>query len=253
MTITHNNALDFPGGNIEVRQRFNLTRTKFIFTLLKRDGTTQNVGGELIDVGMSHRLEDRIEYFFKHLSDHLMTYTLRFGDCVVDFKAYTLLYLTHDLEHILFHQRYFPWDDPKYAKRLNRLFYLYFVNIFVQLESGLERLVVLRDIYAMLKQLKDACKSATLNVQLANEALDEFAAKNSALGLNFNSLVERMRLLLPKVASEENVQGLAEMMQTLLTNADFVIGAIRKIRKYCTIEGHVTATALGRVNIRDIV
>jgi hypothetical protein len=52
---------------------------------------------------------------------------------------------------------------------------------------------------------------------------------------------------------EQDVQGFAEMMQTLLTNADFVLGAIRKIRKYCSKEGQVRATALGRVNVRDIV
>ena len=98
MTVTHNNALDFPAGTDNVRVNFNLTRTKVIFTLLKTDGKRMNVGGELIDVSMTHKNEDGFRHFADNLDKYIATYNLKSGDCNLEFKSYTVLYLTEDLE-----------------------------------------------------------------------------------------------------------------------------------------------------------
>src|SRR5205085_670815 len=45
------------------------------------------------------------------------------------FLGYSLEYLISDLERILFYDIDYPWDDVKYAKRIKRLLYLYFITL----------------------------------------------------------------------------------------------------------------------------
>ena len=54
----------------------------------------------------------------------------------ISISSYTIDYLIYDLEEILFNENMFPWEDKKYYKRLYRLFYMYFVDIFINIEDG---------------------------------------------------------------------------------------------------------------------
>jgi hypothetical protein len=152
MTITHNNTLDFPGAKGDVRIRFNLTRTKVIFTLHEKSGKLRNVGGELIDVSVSHRDDKSVVDFFRHVRQNITEYTLTRDKCVLTFKSYTLKYLIHDLENTLFNQSLYPWHNAKYAKRLNRLYYLYFVDVFIRVQGSDDRLQVLQDFHDLILQ-----------------------------------------------------------------------------------------------------
>src|SRR5690606_38761436 len=123
---------------------FNLTRTKLHFTLQDQDGNQQPVEGELIDVSINHRDDTRLRHFFEHLGSQIVTYTLKHPDTDVTltFKSYSLEYVTSDLEGILFLSFEVPWEDPKYVKRLNRLMYVYFIDIFVKRADTSARLEV---------------------------------------------------------------------------------------------------------------
>lgn len=253
MTITHNNTLDFMGRTSAVRQRFNLTRTKFIFTLLQRDGQTRNVGGELIDVSISHRLDSKIEHFFQHLDQNVVLYHLNYdSECDLTFNAYTIRYLTFDLEDVLFVQKQYPWDDRKYVKRVNRLFYMYFVDIFLKLDSGAEKLRVLQDIDSMILMPLTEIQSDASDAQSLQSALQKFLHKYSAENLNINALVERLSELLGKIGPE-HVAPFKTMIATLRKNVTFLIDTVQNIRQYCASDGKVVTKVLHEANVKNFV
>lgn len=228
MTITHNNTLDFAAQDIRVK--FNLTRTKFIFTLLRASGKTKNVGGELIDVSVPHRDSSTLMHFYDDLQNNIASYTLRYqnGQPPLRFNSYALSYLAHDLEYILFDVAPYPWLDAKYQKRLNRLFYLYFVNLSIALENATEKLQVLRDAREMVfKRLSQP--------EQARRGIARFLVKYKSKPLYIKSLIVELDKLIDRVdADPAQVSELVAMGEVLLQNTDFIMGAIENVRQYCS-------------------
>ena len=253
MTITHNNSLDFPGGSNEIRSKFNLTRTKFIFTLLKSNGKTQNVGGELIDVSIGHRDDTNLRHFFEDVQANITNYRLDFkGMCTLNFNAYSLPYLTFDLEDILFTQRKYPWIDRKYDKRINRLFYMYFVNIFVSLEGAPTKLQVIKDLRNEFFISLTKISSKNFDVKMLLSNISNFNAMHRDKNLLLNNFMDKMEELLNKIPPDQ-IDFLQEMAQILLKNADFIIKTISNIRQYCSIDGSVATRDLYTANVSNFV
>ena len=251
MTITHNNSLDFKAGTENIRIKFNLTRTKFIFTLLKKDGHTMNIGGELIDVSIGHRNDVKISYFWENPNDNVVTYDLSFTiNCRFMFYSYSLLYLIHDLEDILFNQQRVPWGDIKYVKRLNRLFYLYFIDIFIILENGVEKLKIMEDIvdivFIPIKLLvqKDS--------QSWNNSIDRFKKEYEHKELMIINLIDRLKNISLNLTIEDKIPFI-EMMNVLIDNAQIIIDSIINIRNYCSIDGFVEFNDLYEANMKRLI
>ena len=57
----------------------------------------------------------------------------------MSFLSYSLEHIIEDLEKMLYHENIFPWNDGKYAKRVNRLFYLSFIELFRLLNNNESR------------------------------------------------------------------------------------------------------------------
>ena len=131
--VQYNTALQFSDAANFVRH-FNLTRTKINFnaTYVNRGGEeiTRSYGGELIDVSLAHYKSSGVEHFWKHKSDYLRKYTLKYGDEEITFNAYSIAYIVEDLEDVIYKQSDRPWKDKKYKKRVNRTFYFYFLDLF---------------------------------------------------------------------------------------------------------------------------
>ena len=148
MYISLNKTLEFKSGNGGVT-KFALVRTKINFNLVaENEGTskTLNMGGELIDVSIPHRKDKSINDVFNHLDKAISRYTVTNKDKSLEFNSYSLLFLIEDLEKILFHVAEYPWDDNKYVKRLNRLCYLYFLDMFIRERNNLNRKSILQSI-----------------------------------------------------------------------------------------------------------
>jgi len=241
MTITHNDALDFSGGGT-VRIRFNLTRTKFIFTLLKESGQTQNVGGELIDVSIPHRRDSNTQHFFDHIRENVVRYHLRSGDQEFPFNSYSIAYLSNDLENILFNQRDFPWLDKKYKKRINRLMYLYFIDIFIRLENAPEKLQVLRDAREWAFKPMTSAEMAPRSIAKRIGNFSRYEPRNLAIN---TLMVELLKLLKRVEADPSQRENLSELGQSLVQNVDFLVKAISKVRQYCSVRD-------GKVERRDL-
>lgn len=144
--IQYNTALDFGEGYHHAS--FHLVRTKIIFSVLFRNNvgeqTPLRLGGELIDVAIPTRDDSKMSDFFEK-KGAIQAYELRYGDRELQFMGSSLDYLVDDLIYILWEVREYPWDDNKYRKRLNRLFYLSFVQLFIQLEGNRQRAATLKD------------------------------------------------------------------------------------------------------------
>ena len=87
--IQANETLDFLAANS--RTKFNLVRTKLDINYIF-DGKTVEIGGELIDVSIPHRLDNNVNHFFEH-TDYIQKYELRFmSKNVLMFYSYTFPY-----------------------------------------------------------------------------------------------------------------------------------------------------------------
>ena len=244
MRTTHNNALEFsnPNGG---RVRFNLTRTKVHFKLTEASGRELNVPGELIDVSISHRLDNNLPHFFEDLKANVAEYALKLpnGD-ELKFKSLTISYLTDDLQTILFKFNALPWDDEKYAKRMNRLVYLYFVDLFIKLKNPADRHAVLTDLQSAFEEL-------------SYESLDIFEAAHGDRGLHLDDFIGFMRIVLNKVDDVEteqyDVDQLEELRQLLLTNFKVLLGALGNLHTFCVTDGKATERGIYEGKMKNLV
>lgn len=234
--ITYNTALDFPKGTTNTRTKFALVRTKIEMNLYRGD-QKKSVAGELIDVSISHKLDTKLQDFSKHALDSITTYKLKYEDKILDFKSYNLKYLIEDLEEILFKAVNVPWDDRKYQKRINRLFYLYFVDIFIKIEGGSKRLSILE--YVRNKIFRPLTVSNYNNIEKFVAPMELFLTRYGRYNLYFNSLLQFIYAILTRLTSSD-INEMKEMCKLLQTNVDIVADALQDVITYCTVDGSAT-------------
>lgn len=215
--IRHNDALEFPNPQGQ-RVSFNLTRTKVSFSLEKKDGKAVAVAGELIDVSIPNRRDSNIAYFFEHLEDNITQYVLDMGPTSdpLEFTSLSLSYLIHDLEYIMYKFNDVPWEDAKYAKRMNRLVYMYFIDMFIKTPEGSNRLKIMEEVKAAIESGK------------------KFSRKNLAFN---NLIVEVLRIR----KSSTGLPEFDEMISLLVENCNFLIDALESIHTYCETDGTASA------------
>lgn len=243
MRVTHNNALEF-AGNEGVRRKFNLTRTKLHFQLEGKKGP-QAVEGELIDVSIGHRDDTGTQHFFDHPEGQIVSYTLKHPDTEVSltFKSYSLQYVTSDLEGILFLSFETPWEDPKYVKRLNRLMYVYFIDVFVKRGNNNGRLGALLDF-----------KSYIINPIWDGASMHASVFKSRHGDLNMVKMVDYMQDLASKTSSnEEDGRQYLEMSETMLKNIDFLTRTLKRVKDYCLTDGFAQEKDMYVGNLKQFV
>ena len=117
---------------------FNLTRTKINFNIYMYnniDNTKLNkmsIGGELIDVSIGH--DSASEKFYKSKNIYTDKIFITKNNELFDINIYSYKYLYLDLHFILFETVYLPWSDIKYKKRLYRIFYITFIDLFTTIK-----------------------------------------------------------------------------------------------------------------------
>lgn len=240
--IQANKTLDFEaGGN---RTRFNLIRTKILFNFII-NGEVKKIGGELIDVSIPHKDDFNVGHFFEH-TDYITKYQLQNGDQTLMFYSYSLKYLMSDLEYILFEFVKLPWNTPKYEKRLNRLFYLYFIDIFIVLKKNNYRRAIIQYLvkYIFNITLDEATLDADINTLKRNMRKLKI---NKSLKLN-KLLVELSRIVdeIRRDASllPENIISYNMMVNILLENCKYILMAFTGIDDYCSSDGNINIKIL---------
>ena len=162
-----NTTLTFPRGDKTIS--FDLFRTKanfkcFFTSTEQNEDKTKNghffdLGGELIDISIS-KFEDSkrqkiCEDIEKHgLNKYIRKFKVKSKDSIYEIRCITIDYMIHDLEVILFSEQTLPWDDPKYGKRLPRLFFLYTCKILQEIAQGK---ISRNEFESMFNSLHDFC------------------------------------------------------------------------------------------------
>lgn len=130
---TDNRSLSwFWGSDPSKTVKFYLVRTKVYFEYFyEKDGENKRkaVGGELIDVSIPHRDDDRLREFLDNYDKNVAEYTIVDNDEEFKLKAYSIDNLTEDLQFILLDSFERPWEGPKYEKRVYRIFLLFIAEM----------------------------------------------------------------------------------------------------------------------------
>lgn len=124
--------------------KFYLTRIKITFNLHleneKNEKKIISIGGELIDVSIGK--DEASSNFWKNKHNYIdsITLTQNIGFYMNSIKSfniniYSFQYLYEDLKFILIDTLYLPWEDLKYKKRLYRLFFLTFIDVFKNIKK----------------------------------------------------------------------------------------------------------------------
>lgn len=210
------------------RTKFSLIRSKVHFASLV-DGKKRGVDGELIDVTINHRDGSEIPSFFEHVEDYVSEYTLKRKSKSISFRSYSLEYLIKDIEKILFKNVDYPWDDSKYAKRLNRLMFFYFVELFSKLDSWEERMRQLELLKNTLNGDYQKKIQGSLRLSVFEDHLIELSKK------------------------DYDPEKLSEMNDVILKNVDFLEKTIQNIKSYCRVDGNVSEDDISETSMEEYI
>jgi len=193
--ISSNETLDFIQGS--VRTKFNLVRTKvnFIVYLNKNDEEIKHaIGGELIDVSIPHKDTTDFNHIFMNIDKAIKKYDMVFKDKRLTFRAYSIENLIEDLELILFINSEKPWDDNKYAKRINRLFYMYLIDILSKISNQYEAIKLINNFNTLIiEPIYNQINISNKNIYL--NKINEISKNNIK---QFNSMYYRRKYFLNK-------------------------------------------------------
>jgi hypothetical protein len=132
---TINKTLEWEvAGHPEKIVKFDLVRAKvqFEYTYIKDNVPHRRpIGGELIDISFPHRKDFRLSNFLKNYDKWVANYRLTLNETGESFvmKAESVDGIAADIYEVVFEQFDRPWADPKYEKRINRLFLLGIIDM----------------------------------------------------------------------------------------------------------------------------
>lgn len=229
---SYNNMLEFIRGVDKDRlAKFTLVRTKVNLSLLTSSGDVNNVGGELIDVSIQHRDDVSTTHFFEYLDLFKTVYDLSYMNEKLSINSYTITYLIYDLEEILFKENLFPWEDKKYYKRLYRLFYMYFVDIFVTVENGNTRFDILSDFKEMIL---DTYKENNEDIKLQSRV---YLSKYKDFDIKIIDLVHILYNISINIRYIDDKNKFDELIDILIQNNKSVLKTVDKLFEYCQYDG----------------
>ena len=142
--VSFNDAIEFKSSERLLLTKFNLVRTKFNFNIFSENRITKKekkheVGGELIDVSVTHKDDADVHHFFDNIYKNISTIQYYEPPSGFLFKnpensyfqyTYSLEYMYYDLHKIIFKLYKYPWGERKYKKRLYRLFFVSIIDYF---------------------------------------------------------------------------------------------------------------------------
>jgi hypothetical protein len=153
---------DYNNNKIE----FNLLRSKINFLLNNK----KNVSGELIDISISSdndyelkklKGKNKFDNYFKKNIDKIYNSQYKFNYYIIN-----TYYIVKDLYKILFINNKFPWEDPKYKKRLARFVYFMFLFLLDDNPINKSTLFLIKDIFKIYKNNIQKNKYTKVNVDL---------------------------------------------------------------------------------------
>lgn len=245
MTISVNETTTFRSNHHLIA--FNLVRTKIFFNLINGTHDITAIGGELIDVSIPFKTDDTILHFFQNVKENVVTYTKLQSDCQSSFQSYSVAYLIDDLEHILFTTSKYPWDDAKYAKRLKRLIFLYYLSLFTSAafttnEERISYLQIFKQHFiGPLRNIQSlVCTEKGCQLDYNTDEIESFSryhARNYPQFIGFTHLAQKIIVLHadPQISLTDYNQFIELILQNLAVLQESLLG----LQKYINSSGHI--------------
>ena len=179
---------------------------------------------------------------YDNLDNAIKRFTLTYDDNkAINLNSYSLEFLIEDLEKVLFHVADYPWNDNKYVKRLNRLCYLYFLDMFIKERSNIKRKKLLQNIY-------NAISNDKIITKLKNKPEKNITELNRMLW--YYSYVKSKIIINSKFIKTE----LKTFKKNILTNLSELLIGFQNIDDYCDNCSKKNTKCKGRAMInKDIV
>jgi hypothetical protein len=241
ITVSYNDALLFYTGIEKDRpSHFKLVRSKIFFNLIDHKGNRVKVGGELIDVGIDYADDVKNIHLLANFENALQVYSLKHKECELDFISYTIANLIYDLEEILFEKAIFPWEDPKYGKRINRLFYMYFVDAFIRLANGQERIEVFTALRDYFIEVIEASKDRERELVIRED-------------LEVSKLIPFLKIVNSRAKTEDERGQLQVLLELLIQNSNFTLSSLEQIKEYCSADGRISTEDIYTGEASDLI
>lgn len=231
-----NQTIEFPWGSDSSKgAKFSLLRSKVAFEyFINKDGKLQRriVPAELADLTVVHRDDDNVREFLDHYAQNVSEYNIysKSLDETLKIQAYSLAYLSNDLRSILFDTYDRPWNiGPKYAKRINRLFFLSATEMMGAYGIGSPRIAKYNDyvktnliepmktFYSLNKNDKKILAQKIVKNAVVLSRLFRSAVQTNEFWVQLADLVKNRLLDSFEDGDEEGLDGL---LDTILKNMD---------------------------------
>ncbi|CAH6421032.1 Hypothetical protein KVN_LOCUS108 [uncultured virus] len=230
--LTVNDTLKFK--TAELIRSFYLLRMKLNFkTYFQKNGkvSSLNIPGEVIDVSISNKDGTGIKEFFESLEKNITVYSFEKEN--FKFRSYTIDYLIHDLEEIMYYQVLYPWEDPKYAKRINRLIYLYFIKLLMNKVQLDEKITYLYNLRSEIRTIQKLAKNK--NKTIINQKLLEFSKKNKKFD-DFDRLIKKI-IRIVEIGFDETK--FVDFLEIINTNINVLIDSLGVEKEYIKTQGRI--------------
>lgn len=259
LMISSNQTLDFK--KIDSRVKFSLVRTKVIFNAYFKKSIPDSVNqlellaGELIDVSVPHRDDDTVSHYFENVKQNIDLYHIKTDtdDLSLSFIAPSIMYLTSDIERILYRDQIFPWDDTKYAKRIKRVLFFYFVLLLTDTKLSYDKKIAyLRDIHTtiigpVIASIKNENNFTGPVIECLSSNKQENISKNIKIFLSdkndphimypFQTLIVSLQNMISRNESDIDSTKFTEYIMLINEQILFLIKLFELILKQKSLEG----------------
>ena len=200
--VSYNEALTFMKNRLI---KFNLIRAKYGFSVHYINKNTNksdaiSIGGELIDVSIGHKDDIFVNKFYYSVDKYISLYELNINDTrIFRFRSFSIIYLFKDLYRMLFIDVSYPWDEQKYVKRINRLFYIGYIDLFTKFPNNKERLQYLNTLLEVLLEIEKVLIQENTTLQQNNnvrESIRKLKDKIKNSELIYDLLLEQLLVVL---------------------------------------------------------
>lgn len=240
--ITANRSLEFDTGTPEkpIHFKFTLVRTKLNATVYMMKDNQKKIkllGGEVIDCTVIHKESygnTTVEDFTAN-KEYISKYSLSLPDTLyrLEFFGYNLKGLIHDLELILYQTVAKPWEDLKYGKRINRLFFLYMVDLFRNVLDNDQRIDKVEKFrVGVIEHLRKALEYSNQTDYATQVRGIELFDPEVALSVSAKQF-ERIALI-----SFDDKDGLRDMLNTVDQNTKSMLDILNDTQKYINSDGN---------------
>lgn len=255
--ISVNKTLKFISNNLPIE--FNLVRMKVNFgaTIERPNGSEKQIklGAELIDVSIPKRTSTGIIEFFKDVSHNVSIYNYSSINYNFKFRGSSPQYMIHDLEFILFHVSKYPWEDVKYAKRINRLMFLYFVDMLLinKNDDINTRLYIVRN---YLIKTKNNCFTKVVASDLEREydnvmdVISGYVDRSQVEANKHNFVIKEFLTYYRSIlrTAEEQIDDFKNFCKVVESNIDELVNMLDSIQLYITQDGKVHESTIFSVS-----